>query len=198
MGRILEALILILYPAIVAVGMTFFGIRITALILLALLGRRIIAMMLKNREGTRVILYQAIIIAAVIAIAGLIESPFALRVSPFIISLSIITLFAASLRSTPIIERFARLQKPELPEPEVIYCRKLTKVWIGILAANSTLVLVAAFIEDNITWTLLVGPVSYSLIGLAFIVEYPYRKWRFQDFDDKSPIDRILKKVVER
>ena len=198
MGKVLEAIILFLYPVIVAVGMTYFGIRVTALILLVLLGRRIIAMILKNREGTRIVLYHMAFMAAIIGIAGAVESPFALRVAPFMISLSIITLFALSLRTTPIIERFARLQKPELPAPEVVYCRKLTKVWIGCLGANSTLVLTAAFVDDKVLWALLVGPVSYTFIGMVFVVEYPYRKWRFQDFNDKNPIDRLLKPLLTR
>ncbi len=198
MGNVFDAVVLILYPVIAAAGMTYLGIRSTAIILLLLLGRRIILMFIQNREGTRVVLYQIIVTATIIGIAGLIQSPFALRIAPFMISLSAITIFTVSLRTTPIIERFARLQKPELPAAEVTYCRKLTFVWIFFLATNSTLVLAAAFIENNVLWTILVGPVSYTLLGLVFVVEYPYRKWRFQDFNDRNPIDRLLKPLLRR
>lgn len=187
---------LVLYPVIVVVGLTYIGVRWTALILLVLIGRRILLHIIANREGTRVILYQAIAMATIIGVAAVSESPFALRVAPFVISLTFITLFVTSFRTTPIIERFARLKSPNLSDAEVAYCRKLTKVWVGVLFANSVLVFIAAFIEDKTVWTLLVGPGSYALIGAVFVVEYPYRKWRFRDFDDNSVVDRFLKHIL--
>jgi len=196
MGKILDAVVLILYPVIVVVGMTYLGVRWTALIILVLLGRRIIGLVLSNKEGTRIILYQAIAMAAIVGIAAASKSPFALRIAPFMISLTFITVFASSMRGVPIIERFARLADPNLSEAEVRYCRKLTKAWMGVLVANSALVFSAAFVEDKILWTVLVGPVSYALLGAAFVVEYPYRKRRFQKFNLKNPVDRILKKLI--
>jgi uncharacterized membrane protein len=196
-GKTLDAITLILYPLIVVAGITYLGVRWTALILLVLFGRRIIAHVIANREGTRVILYQAITMAVIIAVAAVSRSPFALRVVPFIISLTFIAVFSTSLRSTPIIERFARLKAAALSEEEVTYCRKLTKVWLGVLVANSALVFTAAFIEDRVLWTILVGPTSYALLGSVFIVEYPYRKWRFRDFSDKNAVDRLLKRLFQ-
>jgi uncharacterized membrane protein len=194
-GKTLDAITLILYPLIVVAGLTYIGVRWTALILLVLFGRRIITHVIANREGTRVILYQAIAMAVVISVAAVSRSPFALRVAPFIISLTFIAVFSTSLRSTPIIERFARLKAVVLSDAEVTYCRKLTKVWIGVLFANSVLVFTAAFIEDKALWTILVGPASYALLGSVFIVEYPYRKWRFRDFSDKSAVDKLLRHI---
>jgi uncharacterized membrane protein len=196
-GRILDAVVLILYPAIVVAGLTYLGVRWTALILLLVIGRRIIVQSVTNREGTRIILYQALAMAAIIGFAAISQSPFALRVAPFIISLTFITVFTTSLRTTPIIERFARLKTEALSPEEVGYCRKLTKVWVGVLFANSVLVLTAAFIEDKLLWTILVGPASYALLGSVFVVEYPYRKWRFRDFNEKSAVDKLLKHLIE-
>lgn len=198
MGKIIDAVVVVLYPVIVLVGMTYFDIRFTAAVLFLLLGRRIILMIVQNREGTRIVLYHIVVMAAIIGVAGIIQSPVALRIAPFMVSLSVITLFAGSLRTTPIIERFARLQKPDLPKEEIDYCRKLTKVWILFLAANSSLVLGAAFIKNNLLWTIVVGPISYSLLGLVFVVEYPYRKWRFQDFSKSNPIDRMLRPLLQK
>ena len=197
MGKIIDAVVLVLYPVIAAVGMTYFGIRTTAVVLLLLLGRRIFMTVLKNREGTRVVLYHIIIMTLIIGVAGVVRSPLALRIAPFMVSLSVITMFAGSLRTTPIIERFARLQKPDLPDEEITYCRTLTKIWILVMAANSALIFGAAFIDDNVTWSIIVGPVSYSLLGVVFAVEYPYRKWRFQDFSPRNPIDRLLRPILK-
>ena len=196
-GKILDTVVLILYPLIVVLGMHYIGVRLTALIILLFLGRRIIGLVLANKEGTRIILYQAIAMAAIVGIAAASKSAFALRAAPFMISLTFITMFVSSFNTVPIIERFARLADPHLPEEEVLYCRKLTKVWVGVLVANSILVLTAAFVEDKVLWTILVGPASYALLGSAFVVEYPYRKWRFRRFNAANPVDKILKKLIE-
>ena len=97
-----------------------------------------------------------------------------------------------------LIERFARLKRPDLSPEEITYCRKLTKVWIGILALNSCLVAAAAFIEDKALWTILVGPVSYAFLGMVFVFEYPYRKWRFQDFEENNIVDGLLRRFLSR
>ncbi len=196
-GKILDAVVIFLYPVIVVVGLTTIGVRWTALVLLTLVGRRIIAHIIANREGTRVILWQAVAMGLIIGAAAVSKSPFALRVAPFIISLTFITVFTTSLKTMPIIERFARLKSPDLSDAEVAYCRKLTKVWVGVLLANSLLVFSAAFIENKLLWTLIVGPASYALLGSVFVVEYPYRKWRFRDFDEKSAVDKVLKHLIE-
>ncbi len=198
MGKVIDTIVLVLYPVLVVVGLTYFGVRWTALVLFLLLGRRLVGVILTNREGSRVILYQAVAVVTIAGVAAASGSPFVLRIAPFIISLSFIVLFAVSLGTVPLIERFARLKRPDLSEGEVVYCRKLTQVWVGILMANSCLVAVAAFIEDHALWTLIVGPVSYTFLGLVFVVEYPYRKWRFQDFDQESVLDRFLARFLAR
>ena len=69
------------------------------------------------------------------------------------ISLIFFFQFAASLRpgSAPIIERFARLARPDLPPENAAYCRRLTKTWLIVFVGNSALVLGAA-------WRLLPAP----------------------------------------
>ena len=112
MGKILDSIVLFLYPVIVVFGMTYLGVRLTALILLLFLGRRIVGLVLSNKEGTRIILYQAIAMTAIVGIGAISKSPFALRVAPFMISLTFITTFAVSMKTVPIVERFARLADP--------------------------------------------------------------------------------------
>jgi uncharacterized membrane protein len=136
--------------------------------------------------------------AAIITAAGISGSEIFLRFTPFLISLTFLGQFALSLRGTPIIERFARLKRPDLPEDHVVYCRKLTKAWLVVLAGNSVLVLVAAFVESSTVWAILVGPVSYFYWGTFIVVEFVFRKWRFQEFDPDSAIDRLLKPLVGR
>ncbi len=197
MGKVIDAAVLFLYPVIVYFGLTHLGIRWTALILLALTARRVIVSVLRNRDTSKIVLIQAVAMTAIIGTAAALESELALRVTPFIVSLTFIAMFAGSLRATPLIERFARLQKNDLSDGEVVYCRKLTRVWVWVLVVNSLLLLGAALVEDKEIWTILVGPISYGMLGFVFGVEYVYRKYRFQEFGN-NPLDRILRAVVGR
>lgn len=194
----MDIVVLVLYPVIVFAGLRYLGVRTTALLLFLFMGRRFISMILSSRSTSTPVLVQAAVIAAIQGAAAATGSALALRGSPFVISLTFVAHFVLSLRTTPLVETFARMERPDLPEAHVAYCRRVTEVWIGVLSLNSILLLVAMLIEDEATWAILVGPVSYGIIGLTFAVEYAYRKWRFQDFRRNSAIDRLLKPVLGR
>ncbi len=198
MGKILDGAVFLLYPLIVYVGLTYLSVRWTALFLLLLTGRRFVALVLKSRSTSRIVLVQATAMVVIIGSAAVSGSAFALRVAPFLVSLTFIAMFAISLGSTPVIERFARLQRPDLPVDHVAYCRTLTKIWIGVLAVNSLVLLVASLCRDEALWAILVGPVSYGLLGFVFAVEYIFRKWLFQEFSKKSIIDQLLKLILTK
>jgi len=198
MGKVFDTIVLALYPLIVLVGLTYLNVRWTALLILALLGRRIIAAVLMDKGASLIVLVQVLSMGAIVAAAGISGSEIFLRFTPFLISLTFLAQFAVSLRGTPIIERFARLRRPDLPPEHVVYCRKLTMVWLAVLAGNSVLVFVAAFVESATLWAVLVGPVSYSYWGSFIGIEFVFRKWRFQEFDPDSAVDRLLKPLLGR
>jgi uncharacterized membrane protein len=197
MGRIFDAVVLALYPLIVLLGLNYLDVRWTALLLAVLLGRRFVAQVFLSKETTVPVLIQVVGTGALLGGAAWSGSEMFLRFTPFGISLIFFFQFAASLRpgSTPIIERFARLQRPDLPAENAAYCRRLTQIWLLVFVGNSALVLSAAFAPDKATWALLVGPVSYLYLGCFLSVEYIYRKLRFREFNPKNPIDRALKSM---
>jgi len=200
MGKVFDAVVVLLYPLIVLGGLTYLSVRWTALLLLMLLGRRIVALVLTTRSTSVPVIIQVVSTAAIIGAAAATGSEIYLRFTPFLISLVFITQFVISLRegSTPIIERFARLKRPDLPPDHVSYCRTLTKVWLLVFVGNSTLVLSAAFVEAKVIWALMVGPVSYFYLGSFITAEYLFRKWKFQDFDPASFVDRMLRPILGR
>lgn len=198
MGKIFDGIVLALYPLIVLIGLTYLNVRWTALLILVLLGRRIIGAVLVDKTASVIVLIQVLTMAAIVAVAGISGSEIFLRFTPFLISITFLVQFAVSLRGTPIIERFARLKRPDLPADHVAYCRRLTKVWLFVLAGNSVLVLAAAFVESSALWAVLVGPVSYTYWGSFIGAEFLFRKWRFQEFNSRSVVDRLLKPLLER
>jgi uncharacterized membrane protein len=198
MATVLDFVVLLLYPALVYFGLQYLGVRWTALAVLILVGRRFVVAALTQRSTSKIVLVQAGAMVTILALAALTDHPLGLRLAPFAVSLTFIATFAISLKTRPIIERFARMMRPDLPPDEVAYCRRLTHVWIGVLTANSLLLLAAVFVERDSLWTILVGPVSYGLFGVVFMVEYPYRKWLFQDFNTRNLLDRLLKTLLKR
>jgi uncharacterized membrane protein len=200
MGKVFDAVVVILYPLIVLGGLTYLSVRWTALLLLMLLGRRVVALVLTTKATSVPVIIQVTTTAAIIGAAAATGSEIYLRFTPFLISLVFIAQFVASLRkgSTPIIERFARLKKPDLPPDHVSYCRTLTKVWLIVFVGNSTLVLSAAFVEAKVLWALMVGPISYFYLGSFITIEFLFRKRRFQEFDPSSLLDRLLKPLLGR
>lgn len=116
------------------------------------------------------------------------------RLVPSMTNFAFSATFFWSLRSTPMIEHFARIIKPELPEPEVAYCRTLTKVW-GVYTAciglTGVLLAIAAPLE---VWAAYAGGVAYGLVGLLFAVEYVFRKAKFRDYGPNR-LDAILRRV---
>jgi uncharacterized membrane protein len=197
-GRVFDAVVLAAYPLIVLVGLTWLDVRWTALLLLLLLGRKAVAAVLGNREASVIVLIQVLGTGGLLAGAAISGSELFLRFTPFLISLLFFGQFAVSLRGTPIIERFARLKRPDLPPDHVRYCRGLTRVWLLVFVGNSALVLSAALVGSKALWALLVGPVSYFYLGGFIAGEYVYRKRRFLDFDPRNPVDRLLRRLVGR
>ncbi len=197
-GQVFDTVVLAAYPLIVLVGLTWLDVRWTALLLLVLFGRKAVAAVLGDRGASAIVLVQVLGTGGLLAGAAISDSEIFLRFTPFLISVLFFGQFAFSLRGTPIIERFARLKRADLPPDHVRYCRGLTKIWLLVFLGNSALVLAAAFVESKALWALLVGPVSYVYLGGFLAGEYVFRKQRFQEFDATNPVDRLLRPLVGR
>ena len=103
-----------------------------------------------------------------------------LKMSPLFIHGSLFYLFAQSLRRTPLIERFARLDfGTQLPPGIAGYCRSLTLLWAGFFAANIAAVMWLAIHGDNHSWMLYNGLIIYLLVGALLLGEYLWRRIAF-------------------
>ena len=102
--------------------------------------------------------------------------------------------FAASLRTMPIAERFARAQHGDLPAAQVAYCRAVTVVWCAFFVLNGGVTAALALWAPLAWWTLYTGVASYLLVGLLVAAEYVVRKARFRRYG-RSPVDRMLARV---
>ncbi|GAB4259658.1 MAG: hypothetical protein Kow0065_09710 [Methylomicrobium sp.] len=100
-----------------------------------------------------------------------------LRFYPALMNLGLLSVFAASLYCPPsIVERFARIQQPDLPPEGVIYTRRVTGVWCGFFLLNGTVSAATALWCSFEVWSLYNGLIAYLLIGLLMAIEYWIRQ----------------------
>ncbi len=134
-------------------------------------------------------------IALVFALLGWIfERGWMLLVLPSATQAAFGATFLRSLRSTPLVEHFARMVKPRLSAGEIAHCRVWTALWGIYLILVAAVGLVFARLASLEVWTLYTGVVSYGLIGLLFAVEYTIRKVRFRDYG-KNPVDWVIRRL---
>ena len=100
--------------------------------------------------------------------------------APVLINLSLALSFGLTLRAgPPMIERFARLQKPDLSTAEVQWCRGWTLVWLGYFLFNVVTVSTLAFWAPLSWWVVYTGGLAYALMGVLFATEMVGRQLRF-------------------
>ena len=103
--------------------------------------------------------------------------------------------FAPTLRRGPsMVERFARIQHPDLTDGEIAWCRIWTLVWCGFFVWNGTLATILAIFAPLEWWTVYNGILSYVQMVLLFAIEIVARKLRFRRFDGGLP-DRLLERL---
>ena len=122
-------------------------------------------------------LYAVLALFALMAVLVLRWSGLMLRFYPVLMNLVLLSVFAASLWRPPsMIERFARLQHPELDERGVRYTRTVTKVWCGFFIFNGSIAAGIAVWGDTAQWAFYNGFLAYVLIGLLLGGEWLVRR----------------------
>ncbi|MDX2471969.1 MAG: hypothetical protein QNL04_15470 [SAR324 cluster bacterium] len=115
--------------------------------------------------------------------------------TPVLINLGLLWTFGSSLfTETCLVERFARMQSPELSLEQLAYCKRVNVLWCGIFIFNGSVALYIALINDLFLWTLYNGILGYVVIGLFGGAEYIYRHWRFRHYTG-SITDPFFKKI---
>jgi uncharacterized membrane protein len=174
----------LVFAATAALGIAFpflvyFGLQIVpaSVLLAALLG--VVALRLASGSAMHRGLAPGLWIAAAGLLAfGLVAPLVALKAYPILVSLGMAAVFAYSLFYPPcMIERFARLREPELPESATSYLCNVTRIWLGFFLLNAAISTWTASLETLELWTLYNGFISYVLIGCLFCGEFVMRRF---------------------
>lgn len=100
-----------------------------------------------------------------------------LKLYPVLVNCGLFVAFAYSLISPPsIIERFARITEPDLPDVAIAYTRRVTQVWCVFFVINGSIALGTALWASEAVWSLYTSGISYALMGLLFGGEYLVRR----------------------
>lgn len=184
------------YPLLVYVGVSRWSPRVLGLVLLAaLLPGLVSKLRTADRAHLWPVLRVPLSIFALVGLGAALDEPRFFYALPVLVNLMLLANFAATLRGpVSMIERFARMQEPELPPGGEAYCRKVTIVWCWFFVANAAMSAALALWAPVAWWSLYVGGIAYLLIGLMFTVEYIVRKATFRRFSDALP-DRLLRRV---
>ncbi len=198
MGKViavLNGLLIAAYPIAVYFGLTRFSTRGFGLVLLLLLLPGLLTKLSKaRREDVFVVLRLPLSVMALVVLGVLLDDRRFMLALPVLINLALLLQFAGSLRSTPMVERFARMQDPNLGMPQVRYCRTVTHVWCVFFAINAGISLSLALVADLSVWALYTGLIAYLLIGVVATAEYIVRKARFREYSGALH-DRLIARV---
>lgn len=172
--QVLTALALIAYPVAVYLGLNYLPAGTIALILCLLL---VVRLMLQKQKVKTLVLPLLVGIALTAGSFVAKRSDWLLYY-PVVINLTMLALFSYSLYQGPsMIERFARLKEPDLPDEAIGYLKKVTLLWCGLFILNGTVAAYTAAYTSLATWTLYNGLIAYVLMGLLLGGEWLYRSF---------------------
>jgi uncharacterized membrane protein len=181
-ARVASIVLAVIYPPVVYLGLTRFSTRGVSIVLLAmavlLAISRARGLSWSRLQGALVPLVPTI---AAGVLAGITGQRWALLAAPVLVNVGLLVTFAATLRpgATPMIERFARLQDPELTPPKQAHCRQVTWTWIGFFAVNAVASAALAAFAPIEWWATWCGGLAYLCIGALMAGEWVVRWWRF-------------------
>lgn len=100
---------------------------------------------------------------------------------PVMMNVGMLSVFGYSLQQAqPLIERFARLRQPDIPESARPYLRRVTQAWCLFFMLNGGIATITILLGDLDIWALYNGLLAYIGIALMIVGEWIYRYFFIQ------------------
>ncbi len=187
----LQVVLLLAYPVLVFFGLSHLSPRAIGLLVIVLLLPGVVRTWREKPAELKSTLGVPAAIAALMVLAMIFDDPRFVLVYPALVNAALLLQFGLSLRSRPMIERFARLQVDDLSEREIAYCRAVTWFWCGFFVVNGGVCAGMALWAPRSWWALYTGLLSYLLLGLLMASEFTLRKYLFRR-PAKNRLDRLF------
>lgn len=169
------------YPIAIYCALLWFEPRWVAAVVVALILLRWRGRALGMFAGLSRLSHAAIAGSLALSVGALLANDATLLLLyPAGISLALLALFGLSLRTPPtVVERIARLSRPDLPDEAVRYTRRVTEVWCIYFAVNAAISIWTAIAASREIWALYNGFIVYLAMGTLFAGEWLLRRHLF-------------------
>lgn len=164
-----------IYPFVVYFGLNHWHweLRYISLLLITVITVRLL---LSYSKQSKTQSFMQLLFILFLVIAALFDSEIGLLYYPVIVSAAMFLLFFYSLLFPPsMIEKVTRLIEKDLSRLAIDYTRKVTIVWAIFFFCNGLVAFYTAMFCDYKTWALYNGFISYAVIAMIFMIEYPFR-----------------------
>ncbi|WGE91021.1 hypothetical protein [Actinobacillus genomosp. 1] len=95
---------------------------------------------------------------------------------PVAINIFMLMIFGSSLwAKQTVIEKFARLQDPNLPAEAIAYTRKVTQVWCAVFILNITVTVLLICLKRVDAWAIYTGVIAYIIMAIVMVGEWLIR-----------------------
>ncbi len=165
----------LLYPLIAIVAVRTVGPGAAIAVVLVVLAARLLLPVFRGVPLSLSLALLPVLIG--VAVVAAFDRALSVRLYPVFMNLSMLAAFAATLVRPPsMIERFARVFEPNLPQSGVRYTRQVTSVWVGFFAVNGSIALWSALQPGWSAWLVYNGVIAYVAAGLLMGGEYLVRR----------------------
>ena len=179
---VLNAVLTLVYPVAIWLGLTHLGTRGVGLVALGLVVP-MLAIRLRRADGATfwAIVRLPLLVLALVTLGIVTDDPTFLLVMPVLISAALLVSFGGSLRAgaVPMIERFARVVEPALGPAKIAHCREFTWIWCVFFVINGAIAAYLGLFASHFVWAAYTGGVAYALMGVLFAAEWITRRVRF-------------------
>ncbi len=196
---VIQAVVLLAYPAVVYFSLSYASTQGVGLVVLALVLPGLVRRLwTRPKELFAAVGIPATVVALMLLALASDDVRFVLAY-PALVNLVLLVQFSVTLRPgiKSMVERFARLRVDDLSDREVAYCRVVTAGWVGFFVVNGGACAAFAMFGTRESWALYTGLVSYTILGLLFLVELTIRKYLFRRFGP-GLLDRFYSSVFPR
>jgi len=204
-STVVTAVLVVLYPIAIWIGLTHLGPRVLGLFLVALLVPfALFRFRRASREDLGAALRVPLAILTVVALSVVFDDPRFVLAMPVLINLVLLATFASSLfAERTIIERFARMHRARLERnedvtltrAEVAHCRQATWAWCAFFVLNAGVAALLALAAPMVWWAAYTSGIAYALMGALFAAEWVVRQYRFRHYGPGLH-DRLLSRIL--
>ena len=179
--RLLASFSILSYPLLVYFGLRRYGLRpLALLLLLAFLPNLLLRRSATRGSGLALLAWLPLLSALLLLGSAYFRSLGWMLALPSMTNLLLLSAFGLTLwRGPPMIERFARLQDPDLDGPRQRWCLRWTQIWCGFFFLNGLMAALFALFSPLFWWTLHTSVLGYAGMGALLAAEWWMRKHRF-------------------